>query len=443
MRFNELILKKRDGGEFSNNEIDDTVDAILRGEIPDYQLGAWLMAIFFRGLSGSETVALTRAMWKSGETLPRVRRESEFWVDKHSTGGVGDKTSLILVPLVTVAAKKLFPNRKFRIPMISGRGLGFSGGTLDKMESVPGFNIGLDSADARSLLDEQGYFMLGQTAKIAPVDRVLYALRDVTATVECIPLIVASILSKKLSEHVDALVFDVKVGRGSFMSDIASASELANQLKEVAEAQGVRTTAFLTRMDEPLGRWVGHANEVKECFDFLGGRRESGLEEVVLALATEMLALSAPGESDRSEIAEVCRQILDEGTAAPEFIHMFKSQGGDWDGFSKNYDDKLGQMRVFEWGPGAGTVGVFDARLVAETVARFGGARVKREDKIDPWVGAECLKKVGDEIRAGEPAVRIYHPPGTGDQFTLTRELSAAIRLGEARRQPCIVEEYR
>ena len=288
MQIKELIRKKRDGGVTEPAEIDALVSGYLRGEIKDYQMTAWLMAVYFRGLSDEETSALTRCMWKSGSSFPRKHRD-DFWIDKHSTGGVGDKTSLILVPLVIAVAHRLFGKGKLRIPMVSGRGLAHTAGTLDKLEAVPGFNSSITVDRALRLLDENDFFMMGQTPELAPADRLIYALRDVTGTVENLSLIVASIMSKKCAESLDGLIFDVKTGTGAFMPTIESAREMAGTLLSVSKAQGLEAVALISRMDEPLGFKVGHHLEVEECADFLSGRRDKGLNEVTIRLASWMI----------------------------------------------------------------------------------------------------------------------------------------------------------
>ena len=408
MRFNELIRKKRDGETLSQIEIFEMAAAISRHEIPDYQISAWLMAVYFRGLSARETADLTHAMWKTGTTLPKVKSNAR-WIDKHSTGGVGDKTSMLLVPIVIEACAKLFGKSRVKIPMVSGRGLGFSGGTLDKMESVPGFNAFLSMEEALSRLEENGFFMIGQTAEIAPVDRTLYALRDATETVESIPLIVASILSKKLSENLDALVLDVKVGSGAFMTDIGRARELAKMLCGVAATQNVKAVAVLTRMEEPLGRAVGNLLEVKECAEFFQGDCDPGLVTVTLALATEMVLAASPTDIPRAEAQGACQKVLEERSCWPTFRKMFESQHGNWQQFERDCEALPRNRAVWELkAPNSGYIAQLEASRIAQVVGQLGGGRTKKEDRIDPWVGITVSKKVGDSVNQGETVMKVH-----------------------------------
>lgn len=398
----ELIKKKRAGERLSEAELSFLIDGYLAGSIRDYHMAAWLMAVFFRGMETEETRTLARLMWKSGITLPRASR-NDFWIDKHSTGGVGDKTSLLLVPIVTAVAEKAFGKGAVKIPMISGRGLDFTGGTLDKLESVPGFSSNLPLPDALGLLQENGYFMMGQTADLAPADRLLYALRDVTGTVECLPLIVSSILSKKLAENLDGLVFDVKFGSGAFMPERTRARELAIALFETAQGEGVRATAFLTNMDRPLGSKVGHQLEVEECADFLrGGHREAGLSEVTLALAAEMLALASRGRWSFGEARNACEDVLRGPRPAEIFEQLFTVQGGDWKAFEARRRELQSRPRVPLKAPKDGYVHRLDARAVGQRVRAMGGGRQSKEASIDLDVGAVIHRTVGDAVKKGD-----------------------------------------
>ena len=316
MTVTELIETKRDGKELYPKMIEKLVGDFVAGNIKDYHMAAWLMAVYLRGLSTSELVSLTSAMWKSGASLSRPHR-LDYWVDKHSTGGVGDKTSLILVPWVISTARRIFGRGSLRIPMISGRGLGHSGGTLDKLDSVPGFRSQISLENATELLENNDYFMIGQTETLVPADRLLYALRDVTATVDCPPLIVASILSKKLAENLDGLVIDVKFGSGAFMRTYAEGKSLAKRLLEIANHWHLDSVALLTRMNEPLGYKVGNFIEMEECVDFLAGSvREEGLFEVTLNLAKWMLHLGSRKKISLELAEEELRQEL-EGSRGP------------------------------------------------------------------------------------------------------------------------------
>ncbi len=315
----ELIAKKRDGGRLSDEDIQRVIAALGAGELADYQMSALLVAVFFRGMDDAETVALTRAMLHSGDVLdlsavPGVK------VDKHSTGGVGDKVSICLAPLVAACGVP--------VPMVSGRGLGHTGGTLDKLEAIPGFSVQLDTEAFRRIVADVGTCMIGQTSRIAPADKRIYALRDVTATVESIPLIVASILSKKLAEGIDALVLDVKVGRGAFTKTERDARALAEALVRVGTAAGKQVTALLTDMSAPLGRTVGNAIETREAIDVLHGRGPADLVECTLALGAEMLRLGRVAGSDE-EARAALKQAIASGKAAQTMERMIEAQGGD------------------------------------------------------------------------------------------------------------------
>lgn len=401
----DIIKKKRSGHRLSESELAFLIDGYLDGTHRDYHLAAWLMAVFFRGMEIEETRTLARLMWKSGITLPREHR-NDFWIDKHSTGGVGDKTSLLLVPIVTAVAEKAFGKGRVKIPMISGRGLDFTGGTLDKLEAVPGFFSGLPLNDALGLLKKNGYFMMGQTADLAPADRLLYALRDVTGTVECLPLIVSSILSKKLAENLDGLVFDVKFGSGAFMPERERARDLAVALFETARGEGVRATAFLTNMDRPLGAKVGHQLEVEECADYLRGvHGDSGLHEVTMALAAEMLALASGGHWSFQQARSACEDMITTRRPAEIFEELFTAQGGDWKAFEANRRKLEGRPRVALKAPKDGYVHRLDARAVGQRVRAMGGGRQSKESPIDLNVGAIIHRTVGDAVKKGDTVV--------------------------------------
>ncbi len=398
----DIIKKKRSGQRLSESEIAFLIDGYLDGTHRDYHMSAWLMAVFFRGMEIEETRTLARLMWKSGITLPRESRKG-FWVDKHSTGGVGDKTSLLLVPIVTAVSEKLFGFGSVKIPMISGRGLDFTGGTLDKLDSVPGFSSSLPLRDALGLLEKNGYFMMGQTEDLAPADRLLYALRDVTGTVECLPLIVSSILSKKFAENLDGLVFDVKFGSGAFMPERERARDLAVALCETARAEGVKATAFVTYMGRPLGTKVGHQLEVEECIDYLRGmHRDPGLHEVTLALAAEMVALASRGKLSFPEASAACEQSLAGSRPAEIFVDLFEAQGGDWKAFEANRARLERRPRFAVQAPKDGYIHRLDARSVGVRVRAMGGGRQNKEAAIDLNVGAILHRTVGDWVRRGD-----------------------------------------
>lgn len=389
MHIPSILERKRDGKALGEEEIRWLVASFTDGSMPDYQMSAFAMAVFFQGMDATETAALTRAMLESGErlvwpdTAPRV-------VDKHSTGGVGDKVSLVLAPLL--ACDDLW------VPMISGRGLGITGGTLDKLESIPGFRVGLSKEEALAQLERIGVAMMGQTASICPADKKLYALRDVTATVPSRPLIVASILSKKLAESLDALVLDVKFGCGAFMKTRENAVLLGEAMREVGEAMGVETRVLYHPMDEPTGRAVGNALEVVEALEALGGGGPPDLRTLVLDLAVEV------GGAGRDLFA----QWLDDGSALAKFRIMVECQGGDpacLDRFEEVHRAAVVHEVV---SPRSGHVVRVDAETVGRAANALGAGRHRAEDGVDPAVGFDRIVKVGEEVRAGGILARVH-----------------------------------
>jgi pyrimidine-nucleoside phosphorylase len=397
-----VIRKKRDGGSLSREEIAFFVDGVTRGSMADYQASALLMAIFLNGMSASEMAMLTDAMLHSGEILD-FSDITKPKVDKHSTGGVGDKTSLILAPLVAACGAA--------VPMISGRGLGHTGGTLDKLESIPGYRVHLSLAEFRVILGRIGFAMMGQTAEIAPADKKLYALRDATATVEAIPLIVASIMSKKLAAGLDALVLDVKTGTGAFMSNEDDARELARALVQTGNSCGVRTEALLTDMNQPLGRGVGHAIEVRECIEILRNETSRAARSVLdlsLELAARMVASS--GVEPLLEAArEKVQRALASGAALECFRRNVEEQGGD----PSVCDDParllpLTPHEVKVESTRTGFVTGIDTAEIGHAIASIGGGRTRIEDVIDPGVGFAAESKIGDEVKAGDTLGLLY-----------------------------------
>jgi len=395
----DVIRKKRDEQELSRAEIEGFIQGYTAGEIPDYQAAAWLMAAVIRGLTRAETAALTDAMLRSGEVLDL----SDFparKVDKHSTGGVGDKTSLVLAPLI--AAGGLI------VPMISGRGLGHTGGTLDKLESIPGFNVNLPVAEFRRVLHACGCCMIGQTAEIAPADRKLYALRDVTATVESPYLICASIMSKKLAEGIDALVLDVKTGSGAFMKKEEDAVFLAELMVETGERMGKKVVALITDMDQPLGLHVGNSLEVVEVLDILHGKGPEDLRELCLELAGWMFHLggSAATVVQGRKTAE---QLIQSGKALQRFRQMVELQGGD----VRAIDDPSRLPRARHTVEVSSSKSGYVAEIACEAIGVacvvLGGGREKKEDTVDPAVGMILHKKVGDSVTAGESLCTVHY----------------------------------
>jgi pyrimidine-nucleoside phosphorylase len=394
----DLIRKKRDGGALSAAEIGYIVDAYTAGSIPDYQIAAWLMAVLLRGMTGEELAALTNSMLHSGEVLdlgflPATK------VDKHSTGGVGDKTSLVLAPLV--AAGGLY------VPMISGRGLGHTGGTLDKLESIPGFRVGLSVPEFHRVLKACGTAMIGQTEKIAPADRKLYALRDVTGTVESPNLICASIMSKKLAEGTDALVLDVKTGSGAFMKKEEDAVHLAELMVETGERMGKQMVALITNMDQPLGRMVGNAMEVSECIEVLHGGGPEDLRELCLHLAAWMFYLGGATKTV-AEGKVLAGEIIASGKAFERFRQMVELQGGDIGVINDLSRLPSADCRVEARSAAGGFVSSIACEHIGTACVILGGGREKKEDAVDPAVGIVVHKKIGDRVSLGEALCTIH-----------------------------------
>jgi pyrimidine-nucleoside phosphorylase len=395
----DVIRKKRDAIELSREEIEGLVNAYTKGDIPDYQVSAWLMAVVLRGMTRPETAALTDAMLRSGEVLDLSSLPARK-VDKHSTGGVGDKTSLVLAPLAAAAG--------VAVPMISGRGLGHTGGTLDKLEAIPGFNVNLPVAEFRRLLEVCGCAMIGQTAEIAPADRKLYALRDVTGTVESPYLICASIMSKKLAEGIDALVLDVKTGSGAFMKSEKDAAFLAELMVETGERMGKEVVALITDMDQPLGNMIGNALEVVEVVEILRGSGPQDLRELCIELAGWMLHLGGAAKSV-TEGKEKSAGLIASGQALERFRQMVELQGGD----PRIVDDakRLPQAQHTMQIPSLKSGYLFSMQCehIGTACVILGGGRERKEDSVDPAVGIILHKKVGDRVAAGEPLATIYY----------------------------------
>jgi len=395
----DVIRKKRDAGELSRDEITSLVNAYTAGDIPDYQVSAWLMAVVLRGMTRTETAALTDAMLHSGEVLD-LSSISTKKVDKHSTGGVGDKTSLVLAPLAAAAG--------VAVPMISGRGLGHTGGTLDKLEAIPGFNVNLPVAQFRRVLETCGCAMIGQTAEIAPADRKLYSLRDVTGTVESPYLICASIMSKKLAEGIDALVLDVKTGSGAFMKSEKDAAFLAELMFETGERMGKRVVALITDMDQPLGCMIGNALEVVEVVEVLRGQGPEDLRELCLELAGWMLHLGGVSTTV-AEGKKQSEKLISSGKALDKFRQMVELQGGD----PRVIDDpkklRRAQHTVTISSPRDGYVVSLKCEQIGTACVVLGGGRERKEDSVDPTVGIVLHKKVGDAVSAGEPLATLHY----------------------------------
>jgi pyrimidine-nucleoside phosphorylase len=427
MRVDDIIRKKRDGHELSQDELTHLISGYVAGNIPDYQVSAFLMAVFLRGMSDRETVDLTRTMLQSGTVLdlsdiPGVK------IDKHSTGGVGDKVSIILAPLLAAAG--------IVVPMIAGRGLGHTGGTLDKLESIPGFVTSLPVSEFRENLRRTGLSIMGQTDEIAPADRKLYALRDVTATVDSIPLIASSIMSKKLAGGIQGLVLDVKVGSGAFMKTEGDARKLAETLVKIGTSMGIRTVAVLTGMDQPLGKTVGNSLEVKEAISALRGRWPADLREVTLSLATWMVHLAASPEGGTfciagrdatgpDEYRKALEDLINDGSAFTKFVGMVGSQHGNPE--AVHHLGLLPSAKIAK--PIAaereGFIRQMDAEKTGKASVVLGAGREKMTDLVDPSAGIILNRKAGDFVRAGEQIAMFY----SGDERKL-RDAEDLFRSG-------------
>jgi pyrimidine-nucleoside phosphorylase len=421
MRAVDVIRRKRDGAELTGDEITAFARAAADSSWPDYQLSALLMAVYLNGMTSSESATLTAAMAETG-TRYRWADVPGPKVDKHSTGGVGDKTSLILAPLAAACGVV--------VPMMSGRGLGHTGGTLDKLESIPGFRISLDEVELRAALKVVGVGMIGQTPKVAPADRKLYALRDVTGTVESIPLITASILSKKLAEGIDGLVMDVKTGLGAFMKSRDRARKLAKSIVNVGNANGVRTEAVITSMDVPLGRAIGNALEVVECIETLKGRGPKDLEDLSVILAARMVRLGGLASSNAEAIAKV-KEALSSGAGLEKFRRIVEQQGGD----PRIVDDSRGlpasPRRMQVTAERAGYVTDLHAEKIGIGAMLLGAGRNRAEDKIDPAAGVMIRAKVGERVAMDDAVLEVHYR----DDATLATALPVfreAIKLGDA-----------
>ncbi len=402
MNQQEIIRKKRDGADLTAPEINAFVNGVTSGAWADYQTSALLMAMFINGLSPDEQSALTGAMLDSGERLDFSDIDAPV-ADKHSTGGVGDKTSLIVAPVVAACG--------VAVPMISGRGLGHTGGTLDKLEAINGYNVNLTTGEFKQTIKTCGFAMSGQTAEIAPADKKLYALRDATATIESIPLIVASIMSKKLAEDLDALVLDVKTGSGAFMRRFSDAKNLAEALVKTGNAFGVRCEAVISDMNQPLGKYVGNTSEVYECVKILRSEADDAMQptlELAVELAARILVLCGVADSVQSSKFKV-QSSLDSGAALEKFRHNIELQGGDptvCDQPENLLDANLIKAEIKA--ETSGFVSEINAGAIGECVSRIGGGRIKIEDAIDFAVGYQCEKKIGDEIRRGDALGVLY-----------------------------------
>ena len=425
MRAVDIIQKKRDGGVLDPAEIRFVVAGVTDFSLPDYQAAALLMAILLRGMTAAETSVLTDAMVSSGarvdlSDIPGIK------VDKHSTGGVGDKASIVIAPLVAACGGV--------VPMMSGRGLGHTGGTLDKLESIPGFRTNLSLQEMRASLASVGCALIGQTEEIAPADKKLYALRDVTGTIESVPLISASIMSKKIAEGIGALVLDVKSGRGAFMKTHADARTLAQSLVSIGKSAGVQTQAVITAMDTPIGLTVGNAIEVLECIELLKGNGPPDLLQNSLELSERMLVVSGVAK-DRADAAARCRRALDSGEALERLRAIIARQGGD----PRVIDDynlmPHAPLEHIVRAPRDGFVTSLDAWFVGRAAVMLGAGRDKVDDDVDPAVGIMMAAAVGDFVRAGDAVLRVRYRSERRLENALPL-LSEAVRVGDTEKKP-------
>lgn len=412
----EIIRKKRDSEKLTREEIEYFVNGYVHQEIPDYQASAFLMASYLNGLDEDETFTLTDVMLNSGTRIDLRELESPV-VDKHSTGGVGDKISIVLAPIMAAAGVV--------VPMISGRALGHTGGTLDKLESIPGFRTALPLIDIRNNLWDIGVVMAGQTNEIAPADRKLYALRDVTATVESIPLIASSIMSKKLAEGLDGLVLDVKVGKGAFMKDVTSGEALAKAMIKIGKNYGVRTIALITDMNEPLGKAVGNSLEIRECINFLKGRAEPDIMELVLALGSYMLFIAEECVSIGSEKAVDLSKaptpekieekriniegIINSGKALEKFVELIENQGGNPEVVANPGLLPVSSKILPVLSKTDGYIREVNAGKIGLASTLIGAGRLRKEDNIDHSAGITLNRKKGDLVSAGEPLAVLHY----------------------------------
>jgi len=427
-----LIERKRDGGRLEAGEIRELVIAFSEGKVPDYQMAAFLMAVYYRGLERSETNALMDAMLGSGKRLD-LSRLSKPRVDKHSTGGVGDKTSLILAPLIA--------SLDVAVPMMSGRGLGYTGGTLDKLESIPGFRTSLSLKEAERQVEEIGCAMIGQTEEIVPADRKLYALRDATATVEAIPLIASSIMSKKISESLTGLVLDIKRGSGSFMPELDQEIALANAMIELGAAHDCPVVALVTAMDRPLGYACGNALEVAESIETLKGAGPPDLAEVTLALGSEMLILAGVAKSKK----DACAMMIDamtSGRALRKFHEIVRAQGGDDSVIDKPNRLPHAPHKAYFLAPGAGVIQRIESREIGYGVIALGGGRRNMEDSIDPSVGFVITAKPGIRVSKGD-ALAMIHARTEADLKLGESVLEKAIVIGDGKPSPLPLVSHR
>ncbi|SEQ52825.1 pyrimidine-nucleoside phosphorylase [Ignavigranum ruoffiae] len=407
MNMVELIQKKQAGKALSQEEIDQLIEDYTQDKIPDYQMSAWMMAVYFQGMTEEEASYLTMAMAHSGDMIDLSAIHGKK-VDKHSTGGVGDTTTIILAPLVASLG--------IPVAKMSGRGLGHTGGTLDKLESIPGFNVEVPIDDFIDQVNRHQIAVVGQTGNLTPADKKMYALRDVTATVQSIPLIAASIMSKKIAAGADAIVLDVKVGEGAFMKTVEQAEALAHQMVQIGQQVGRKTLAVISDMNQPLGCAVGNALEIKEAIATLRGQGPKDLEELCLLLGGQML-VAADAYTDLDQAQAALRQQIQNGQALAKFKEFIEAQDGDSE--VVDHPERLSQAayQIPVLAPKSGYVAHWQAQAIGEVAALFGAGRQRTEDQIDPSVGLVIEKKIGDAVQAGEPLLVLHSQTADVDQL--------------------------
>lgn len=432
MSTSSFIARKRDGQPHRAQEIAAFIQAFLRGDVADYQMSAWLMAVYLRGLDDEETVALTQAMLQSGRVMTRPLAGPPR-IDKHSTGGVGDKISL---PLAAIAA-----SCGLSVPMIAGRGLGHTGGTLDKLEAISGYQVSLSAQRFAQIVKKVGASIMGQTADIAPADRRMYALRDVTATVACRPLIVASILSKKLAANLDGLVLDVKVGRGAFMTNLKDARALGKSLVRVANQLGTKTIALLTDMDQPLGRCIGNALEVKESIDILRGTGQRDVTDLTLRLVSEMLVLGKVATTRKQALA-LARRSIAQGHALERFCQMVEMHGGDPHMISDPARLPRARRIIPVLSPQDGCITDIHPMRLAQLAQELGAGRRLVSDSIDPAVGIELCAGLGDHVERGATLCHL-HAQTRAPQLTAQAQAAFTINQRPKAARPLVLEQIR
>ncbi|MGX6429218.1 pyrimidine-nucleoside phosphorylase [Levilactobacillus yonginensis] len=429
MRMVDIIDKKRNGGELTKEEIQTFVDGVVSGEIPDYQTSAFLMATYFKDMTDEERSELTMAMMKSGDHLD-LSSIPGMKVDKHSTGGVGDKTSIPLAPIVAALG--------IPVPMISGRGLGHTGGTLDKLEAIPGYQVEISESDFLQQVKDQGLAIVGATGNIAPADKKIYALRDVTDTVDSIPLIASSIMSKKIASGTDALVIDVKTGAGAFMKTLDDSRELAKALVGIGKGVGMDCMAIISDMNQPLGNAIGNALEIKESIDLLKGEAPADITDLVLTLGSHMVVMSGKAK-DLDEARAMCEKTIEDGSALKKFGDMVAAQGGDRNVIDHPEIMPQAKFKIPLLAKSSGVVSQVEADEMGIASMLLGGGRQKADDQLDYAVGIMMNKKVGDAVKEGDTLLTIYS--NREDVADIEDRLYANIEISDSAKPFTLIHE--